>query len=184
MCGATLDVFGNHALCCKHGSARGVRHSEVNNRIKEALDRAGCISVLEPPGLIRQDGKRPDGATVLPFEDGLPIAWDATIIHTCAPSYLRVSTHEAGAAAAAAEERKRLKYISLSGRVVFYPVALETLGAFGRSASELFDTIARRIEARSGENGSRARLHRQIAAAVQLGNAACISEAHSRASSR
>ena len=169
VCGATLDVYASHALCCKRKAGRGIRTSQVNTRIKAALADAGNLSVLEPSGLTRQEGKRPDGATVLPYEEGLPMAWNATLIHTCAPSYLRVSAHEAGVAASAAEERKRLKYSSLSGRVVFYPVDLETLGAFGRSASELFDTIARRVEELSGDIGARARLHRQIAAAVQLG---------------
>ena len=41
-------------------------------------------------------------------------------------------------------------YRSLSWRAVFYPVGLETLGAFGRLASQLFEMIARHIEALSG----------------------------------
>ena len=59
-------------------------------------------------------------------------------------------------------------------------VGLETLGAFGPIARALLDEIARRIQERLGFAGARARLYRQIPAAVQIGNAACILEAHSR----
>ena len=60
----------------------------MNARIKAALAEAGVVSVLEPIGMICDDEKRPDGATVLPFERSLPMAWDATIIHTWAPTHL------------------------------------------------------------------------------------------------
>ena len=132
--------------------------------------------------MTRTDGKRPDGATVLPYERGLPMAWDATIVHTCAQSYRQLTSVNAGAATGAAEIRKRRKYSALSERIDFRPVGLETLGPFGPSAIELLHSIASRIRARTGDSGARVRLYRQIAAAVQIGNAACIIEAHSRAS--
>ena len=69
--------------------------------------------------MTRVDGKRPDGATVLPYDNGLPMAWDATIIHTCAPSRVQVTAIKSGSGAAAAEIRKEAKFASLSGRVLF-----------------------------------------------------------------
>ena len=44
----------------------------------------------------------------------------------------------------------------------------------------LLDDIAARIYAHSSTINSRSRLYRQIATAVQIGNAACILEPHSR----
>ena len=108
------------------------------------------------------------------------MAWDATISHTCAPTYIPSTAGTAGAAAELAEARKDRKYTNLRDRVDFRPVGLETLGAFGPSAKVLLDEIASRIQSRSGRTGERARLYRRIAAAIQIGNAACISEAHSR----
>ena len=80
-CGRELDALGDHALCCNKGIGRGAWHFEVNTRISSFLSKAGCPSVREPTGLARSDGKRPDGVTVLPFERGLPLAWDATVRH-------------------------------------------------------------------------------------------------------
>ena len=72
------------------------------------------------------------------------------------------------------------KYRTLTDRVDFRAVGLETFGAFGPSAIALFDDIGARIDVRRGSPGARLRLYRQIAAAIQLGNTACILEAHSR----
>ena len=46
------------------------------------------------------------------------------------------------------------------------------------SALQLIDAIASRVRARTGEQGALARLCRRLAAAIQMGNAACIVEAH------
>ena len=43
-----------------------LRHSHANDIIKRALASCGVPSVLEPPGLSRSDGKRPDGTLVWP----------------------------------------------------------------------------------------------------------------------
>ena len=101
-----------------------------------------------------------------------------TIVHTCAPSYLHATASSSGAAASAAEDRKRAKYLSLGDGICFDPFALETLGPFGPSARSVLSVIAARIAARTGEKGVLARLNRQFAAAVQLGIAACVLEAH------
>ena len=115
---------------------------------------------------------------MLTFERGLPISWDATIGHTSAPTYTYFSSINAGSAAALAETVKEKKYAQLADRVQFFPVGLETLGAFGPSALQLVDAVASRIRARTGEQGARTRLCRRLAAAIQMGNAACIVEAH------
>ena len=178
-CGRELDGLGDNALTCSKGVGRGVRHTELNSRICSFFSEAGCPAVLEPVGLMRTDRKRPDGVTVLPFERGLPLAWDATVRHTSAPSYLHLISVSAGAAAASAEASKDKKYAKLAaGRAFFVPVGLETLGAFGTSAKEMFDNLASNIRAKTGNNNSRISMYRRVAAAIQNGNAACILDAH------
>ena len=59
-------------------------------------------------------------------------------------------------------------------------VGLETLGAFGPSAQALLDEIAARILTRTGFSSARSLLYRKIAAAIQIGNVACIFEVHTR----
>ena len=106
------------------------------------------------------------------------MAWDATIVHTSAQSYRHLTAIEPGSAAA--ESRKTGKYALLNGTAVFYPVGLDTLGPFGPSTKRLFEGVAAKVRARTGDPTARARLIRRIATAVQIGNAACIIEAHSR----
>jgi len=39
-------------------------------------------------GLLQQDGKRPDGTTILPWSRGKPLAWDVTVPDTYADAYV------------------------------------------------------------------------------------------------
>jgi hypothetical protein len=182
ICGAALDPFGDHALNCNHGAERFHRHNEVNRRLRDSLAEAGVLAVLEPGGSSARDSRRFDGVTVAAFERGRPMAWDATIVHTCAPSHLPASAAAAGSAASHAEARKAVKYADLGDRVDFRPFGIETLGAFGTGAIELVRTLSSRIFAQTGVPGARMRLFRRLATAVQAGNARTILEAHSRSS--
>src|SRR6218665_3532435 len=79
----------------------------VNDLVWRALTKADTPCTKEPSGLIRTDGKRPDGATLVPWARGKYIAWDFTAIHTCAASYLHLSSSVPGGAAEHAADRKR-----------------------------------------------------------------------------
>ena len=48
----------------------------MNDVIKKALQKACLPSVLEPPGLDKGDGTRPDAKTVFPFSGGGSLVWD------------------------------------------------------------------------------------------------------------
>jgi len=52
------------------------------------MKRAQIPAVKEPVGLMRQDGKRPDGTTILPWSRGGPLAWDVTVPDTYADSHV------------------------------------------------------------------------------------------------
>ena len=86
----------------------------MNDVVKRALQNAGLPSVLEPPGLYRGDGSRPDGITVFPFSGGRSLVWDCTCIDTFAGVHLNSSAMDAGIAANSAEECKRAKYAALA----------------------------------------------------------------------
>ena len=130
-CGAEVDVLGRHGLSCRKSEGRHHRHAAVNDIIHRTLVSAHVPSRLEPPGLLRSDGKRPDGVTVVPWRCGKLLVWDATCPDTLAPSYSSHATLAAGEVAALAEERKVAKYNGLPVTHSFTPVAIETLGAIG-----------------------------------------------------
>ena len=158
VCGGELDARGDHALTCGRGATRCARHSEVNVRVQCALASAWVAVTLESVDSNLSNGKRPDGATVLPHSRGLEIAWDATIRHTCAPSYIPAASSAARVVAEEAETQKLRKYEFLSDRVDFRAVGLETLAALGAGALALLDDIDARIDAHSCAVNSRSRL--------------------------
>ena len=69
-CGAQIEEFGTHGLSCRFSRGRHSRHASLNDIIKLSLDTAKIPSHLEPSGLYRSDGKRPDGASVVPWTRG------------------------------------------------------------------------------------------------------------------
>ena len=85
-CGAEVDTTGHHALSCKWSAGRHHRHASLNDIIYRALSLAHVPARLEPVGLLRSDGKRPDGASLIPWKMGKPLVWDATCVDTYAPS--------------------------------------------------------------------------------------------------
>ena len=69
-CGKLVDARGTLGLSCKRGTARAIRHHQLNDIVRHAMVRANIPSVLEPSGLSRGDGKRPDGMTIIPWQGG------------------------------------------------------------------------------------------------------------------
>ena len=140
-----------------------------------ALASAKIPSRLEPTGIYRSDGKRPDGATMVPWERGKPLIWDATCSDTFAPSYIPNASSEAGAVAALAEDRKRMKYQHLdSSTYCFTPIAVETTGVFGPLTRAFLKDLGRRITRATGEERSHSYLIQRISVAIQRGNAASV----------
>ena len=55
--GTFVNSRGTHGLSCKRGLSKQARHAVVSNLIP---------FTMEPTGLSRSDGKRPDGLTQIP----------------------------------------------------------------------------------------------------------------------
>jgi len=73
VCGENVDVFGTHGLLCRCSGGRIPRHAAINETICCALVSGGVPAVLEPVGVCRDDGKRPDDMTLIPWRRGLPL---------------------------------------------------------------------------------------------------------------
>lgn len=173
-CGAVVTNLGHHGLSCTRSAGRLSRHHCINDVIRRALASAGVPAVLEPNGLARDDGKRPDGMTLVPWNMGRALVWDATCVDTLAPSHLTGTSTRAGAAASSAEELKRRKYNCLSGDLTFAAFGVETLGPWGPSAHSLFKQIAKRLEEATGDRRAGGYFAQRISLAIQRGNAASV----------
>jgi hypothetical protein len=174
VCGVQVDSNGTHGLACRKSAGRHMRHNAVNDLIKRALMSANIPAMLEPNSLCRDDGKRPDGLTVLPWANGRCLVWDFTCPDTLAASHLNRAVLSPGAVANDAENHKMTKYSSLSAQYDFRPIAVETLGAPGDEALTFFRDLGQRIAAATAEPRSFQFLMQRVSVAVQRGNAACI----------
>lgn len=174
ICGAKVEANGLHGLSCTRCAGRRPRHHAINEIIRRALVSAEVPCVLEPPGLSRTDGKRPDGLTLIPWQRGRCLIWDATCVCTFAACHLATTEKGAGGAAEAAARGKRAKYSALESMYDFVPFAVETSGPWGAEAKKLIADIGQRLRERGGDTRSGYFLVQRISLAIQRGNSASI----------
>jgi len=152
-CGKAVDARGLHGLACKRCAPRQQRHSHLKDIIWRAMmKRAHISAVKEPVGLMRQDSKRPDGTTILPWSRGKPLAWDETVPDTYADAHVANTARKAGAAANHTLANKNTKYSQLSSIHIFFPVAIETAGTWHYQAVELIQEVGRRTTNITGDH--------------------------------
>ena len=150
------------------------RHSHLNDIVQRSMSLAGFPSRLEPSGLSRTDGKRPDGLTLHPYKQGKCLVWDATCVDTMAFSYLDQTSRTSGKAAEKAEMKKIDLYQELQSEYMFVPLAVETMGSWGQLGLKFIKEVGRKIQDISGEKKSTFYLFQRISIAIQRGNTASI----------
>jgi len=174
-CGTTVDATGSHGLACRRSSGRQARHAMFNDVIHRALVKSGVPASKEPAGLLRNDFKRPDGCTLIPWANGKCLAWDVTGPDTLAPSHLQRTSREAGAAAESADRLKNIKYVDISRSHKFVVVAIETLGPVNKDGEAFICNLGRRLSAITGDPRETSFLFQRLSIISQRCNAASIS---------
>jgi hypothetical protein len=122
----------------------------------------------------RDDGKRPDGLTLIPWKEGRCLVWDATCVDTLAPSHVNSTAITPGAAATEAEHKKTAKYLCLQNRFIFIPMGFETFGPWGTEAKELVCSIGRKLKEKTGDLRSTEFLKQRLSMEIQRGNAVSV----------
>ena len=178
-CGKRVERDGLHGLSCTKSAGFFSRHATLNSLIKQTLGSLDLPSRLEPRGLYRTDGKRPDGVTVILWEMGKQLVWDVTVVDALAPSRLNQCSlcNPGTTTTTEAEARKIEKYCeSIDNGYIFQPVPLEVQGSLGES-SEIFITRLCKMLCRSHDNQLAGSFSKQrISRALQIGNVACVLE--------
>jgi len=169
-CGSDVDAQGRHAMVCKKAPGRVARHQVLNNIILRAINATDVPAVKEPSGLNRQDGKRPDGLSLIPWQSGKPLLWDVTVASTLAGSYVDTAATGAGLVADQAADRKTAKYADLRAQYVFQPVSVENLGPFSSSTLDFLRDLGRRISHISGDDREVLFLFQRISVTIQRFN--------------
>ena len=175
-CGAKVDQLGLHAFSCKRSTGRIQRHNHINDLICRAITQAGIPATKEPQGLSRDDGKRPDGLTLLPWHSGRCATWDATVVDTLGNAYLQRNAVQAASAAETAAARKETKYSALTQTHLFYPVAFETIGPVCSSGLEFLREIGRRFTLATSDPRETAFLTQRLSMVIQRFNAVCLAD--------
>jgi len=170
-CGKNVDVRSLHGLACRRSTPRQQRHTHVNDILWRSIKRAQLPEVKEPVSLVRQDGKQPDGVTLLPWARGKPLAWHITVPDTYAKSHLHDTACRQAAAADKAAANKSSKYRDLAGTHLFFPVAIETAGTWNQMAVELVQKIGRLITLVTEDTRETVFLFHRLFIALQRGNA-------------
>lgn len=109
ICGTVVQENGIHGLSFQKSAGRNPRHIELNNIVHRSFMSVNVPPKLEPSGLSRDDGKLPNGLTLIPWEKGQSLVWDATCIDTLADSYLSKSISKEGFAVELAQNKKHSK---------------------------------------------------------------------------
>ena len=137
---------------------------------------AGVPATKEPVGLIRRDGKRPDGMTQIPWRSGKLLVWDVTVVSTLADSYVATAARGRGEVAEPAAVRKCNKYADISSTYTFFPIALETLGPMNYLAYRFLEELGRRISDVTGDSREGSFLFQRLSVTIQQFNAALFRE--------
>lgn len=175
ICGDTVSADGTHGLNCQKSAGRHSRHTELNSILQNALQTAMIPSKKEPSGLFRDDGKRVDGITLVPWSRGQMLAWDATCSDTLALSYIHLSSSSSGSVAELAAVNKSRKYSRLlEQNYIILPFAVETLGPWCSEAIQFVDRLGKLLVNATGEKNSKIYLKQRISLAIQRSNAACV----------
>ena len=167
-CGSMVDARGVHSFVPKKAPGRTARHHALNDLIARGFGSVGFPVTKEPTGLFWTDGKRPDGLTLVPWQNGKT---DVMVTCPLAHSYVAGAAREAGSAAEIAAARKKDKYSSIDGRYLFEPIAIETLGVHSTSARQLLSDLGRKISQCAGEVRETRFLFQRCSVLVQRFNA-------------
>ncbi|CAK9292669.1 unnamed protein product, partial [Gordionus sp. m RMFG-2023] len=120
---------------------------------------------VEPFGLFRSDGKRPDGISLIPWKRGQFLVWDYSCIDPLAPSNQTVNI---------LDERKETlkisKYSEISQEYIFIPIISTTLTTFGKYALSFFKKLGSHIRQLTGEPREGFFLRQRLAMAIHKAN--------------
>ena len=144
----------------------------MNTIVQHTLTVVKISSQLEPSGLHRADGKRPDGMTMVPWERGKYLVWDATCVDTFCQSHWQ--SQEELLHMLKFQEDKAKKYAPLDSMYLFKPVTLETDGTIGPKSRDILRELGRWLKTMTGEARSYTFLLQRISIAIQVWNAASV----------
>ncbi len=151
-CGKDLDCWGDHAVDCKVGPGVIARHNGVNLGWMLAVKAAG-FTVQREQRVQFGSRKKPADTLVWSWRGMDACAQDWAVVHPMTKKGLGSKKLDPFAAVTEAEERKRRTESDMceEAGVGFTPLAMDTFGGFGPSASEALEVVANQMRTLKGE---------------------------------
>ena len=109
------------------GKKHPARHA-LNVLIARSFSAAGVAVVKEPAGLSRSDGKRPDGISIVPWQNNEALCWHMIVICPLVDWYISDAARDAGAVPELTASRKEVKCADLDCRYTFASIEIRELG--------------------------------------------------------
>ena len=151
ICGADLDILGDHLICCKKGNDRFMIHFGLVHIFASILREAELAVQTEKPLIslgqmtTQLSGKRAD--LLITFRNTTPYLADVSVVHSTPlnQDILLKNAKKPGAAAMLREQQKHAKYLEASKQVAhnFVPLIFESYGRMGKYTKEFMKNIAK-----------------------------------------
>jgi len=141
-----MDVFGDHAPCCHHGTSLVFRHNNVRDILGHSARAAGLAAVvIEKKNQVDGSKEKPGDITVQQYHRGFATsAFDVTISHPLQKKYIEIAMEEAGVVAEEAHDRKLQKSLAVCEKEGIHFVPL-TGGSRDGSQVDRAGKCARRL---------------------------------------
>ncbi len=177
-----IDDLGDHALRCKHGTGRGLRHNLLKNWLNDQIQKIGCNTQLEKSGLLG-NSDRPADIYVYDWSRGEHVALDIGVTSVTRSSVVSRASTTRGAACeeyAAAKVRKYRARCEAKG-FRFIPLVVESTGTWTKEAKQFLNVLASRIAAKKRRplEDAKCQMYRSLSSVLQKGNAIAILNHHS-----
>jgi len=144
MCKQTLDIMGDHAICCTTNGDLIVRHNRIRDLVDSIAHEGHLSPVLEKKGILgesKQSGRRPGDVTIPLWCEGKGLCVDVAV--TC--PFSKSNLYRDSPAEYCATYLKHRKYDSdfVSTNFDFSALIFETSGAVNREGKEFLAQLFR-----------------------------------------
>ena len=177
-CGQPSDRLGDHALNCAWQGERIARHNSLRDTLHSTAQKAALGPTKEGQYLLPGDGGKPADIFIPRHSGGKDAALDVTVINPLQAATVVQAAETPGHALQLAHKRK----IDKSWQpchdqgIVFLPLAVESLGAWHKSAISEVKKLGSSLARHTGEEESTTTKHlfQQLSLALMKGNAALL----------
>ena len=177
-CGQPSDRLGDHALNCAWQGERIARHNSLRDTLHSTAVKAALGPTKEGQYLLPGEGGKPADIFIPRHSGGKDSALDVTVINPLQAATVAQAAETPGYALQVAHRRKLDKSWQPCNDqgIVFLPLAVESLGAWHKSAIAEIKKLGSSLARHTGEEETVTVKHlfQQLSLALMKGNAALL----------